>query len=240
MDQVIQVKRALRDYADAERAAFMPQFFQAFEGGYGEGDRFLGVRVPNVRKVAKDHPLPIDQLRALMCSSFHEERLFAILVLCGRYKKAKNLAQQHALIAFYRQHIKWVNNWDLVDCSAPHLIGPYIWQQQDMNFLGALARSDSMWQQRMAMVSCFYFIRQNDSAITLDLAARFRHHSHPLMHKAVGWMLRELAKRNQPEVEAFLQQHLEALPRELLRYAIERFNEPLRQAYLSGSILASG
>ncbi|MDO6766065.1 DNA alkylation repair protein [Agarivorans sp. 1_MG-2023] len=237
MDQLAQIKQALRKHADAEKAAFIPRYFQAYAGGYGEGDQFLGIRVPDIRKVAKTYPLAIEELDELISSAFHEERFFALVVLCSHYQKSKTRSQQQQVIDFYLQHVQWVNNWDLVDCSAPKIIGPYIWQQQDKDLLERFAASDSMWQQRIAMVSCFYYIRQNDSQLTLSLAERFRTHHHPLMHKAVGWMLRELAKRNQHAVEGFLQQHLNQLPRELLRYSIERFDEPLRKAYLSGDIL---
>lgn len=239
MNQVEQVQKALREYAEPEKAAYLPKFFQALPGGYGEGDQFLGIRVPNTRRVAKAYPLPLEELIDLISSAFHEERFFALVVMCQHYQKAKNHQQQQAVLAFYQRYIKYVNNWDLVDCSAPKIVGPYIWQHQDWELLEQFASSSSMWQQRIAMVSCFYYIRQNDVDLTITLAKRFHTHAHPLMHKAVGWMLRELAKRDKPAVEAFLQQHLSELPRELLRYSIEHFDEPLRQSYLSGSILES-
>ena len=237
MNQVEQVQKALREYAEPEKAAYLPKFFQALPGGYGEGDQFLGVRVPNTRRVAKAYPLPLEELTGFITSVFHEERFFALVVMCQHYHKAKNNQQQRAVLAFYQRYITYVNNWDLVDCSAPKIVGPYIWQHQDWELLELFASSSSMWQQRIAMVSCFYYIRQNDVDLTITLAKRFHTHAHPLMHKAVGWMLRELAKRDKPAVEAFLQQHLSELPRELLRYSIEHFDEPLRQSYLSGSIL---
>ncbi|WP_026959537.1 DNA alkylation repair protein [Aliagarivorans taiwanensis] len=237
MSAIQQACQALEQYIEPEKAAHYPKFFQAQAGGYGEGDCFLGVRVPSIRLVAKHCPLTITDSAQLLESQWHEQRQLALVNLVSLFKQG-SAEERERIIAVYWDKRRRVNNWDLVDCSCPYILGPYVWTHQDIALLERFASDPLLWSQRMAMVSCWHYIRQGDSALTMQLAERFKHHPHPLMHKAVGWMLRELAKRDQASVEAFLKANLSSLPRELLRYSIERFPETLRKAYLSGAILS--
>jgi len=231
------IKQELSKYIDPEKASFLPGFFQAYPGGYGEGDRFLGVTVPNQRKVANKYYRSITQpeLEKLITSDYHEHRLTAIFVLVLRYEKAARASEKKKWANFYLKHISSVNNWDLVDASAPKILGPYLYNR-NRDLLYRLAASENLWEQRIAIMSTFYFIKHGDFSDTLELADHLLKHEHDLIHKAVGWMLREVGKKDFEEEFNYLQSRYKQMPRTMLRYAIEKFEPNLRKKFLFGDI----
>ena len=217
--------------ADPERARHLQRFFRTGPGEYGEGDRFLGLRVPQVRAFARRHrELPLPDLAEVLASPFHEHRQAALFVLADRYRRAAP-ADQEAIAGFYLQHLAAVNSWDLVDGSAPHILGAHL-LTRSRAVLYELARSGHLWRQRVAVLATFRFIRAGQFDDTLRLAELLRDHPHDLIHKAVGWMLREVGKRDQAVEERFLERHAARMPRTMLRYAIERFDPQRRRRYL--------
>lgn len=224
------IQSRLRSLASPDTARILQGFFKTGPGQYGEGDEFLGIKVPVIRAVAKEFPdVGLDTAVDLLHSCFHEERLLALLFLV-RYFASGTHERQSAYQA-YLANTAWINNWDLVDLSAPHVVGAYL-ADQARTPLYQLVRSHSLWERRIAMVATLNFIRRNDFDDTLLLAKHLLNDREDLMHKACGWMLREVGKRDQTRLEAFLDQHGPAMPRTMLRYAIERFPKTLRQAYL--------
>lgn len=234
MTTAAEVLDALHARAQPERAVLLEDFFQTGPGQYGEGDHFLGLRVPDVRAVAKDaKALPLGEVEALLASEWHEARLAALVVLTNRFPKA-DAATQEAIYTLYLRNTAFVNNWDLVDVSAPHLVGAYLLGRDDaLDALERLAASPSVWDRRIAMLATFAFIRQRDVVPTLVVAERLVHDPHALIHKAVGWMLREAALREAGPVEAFVERHAAAMPRTMLRYALERFSESERRRLMA-------
>lgn len=224
----------LRQQASAERAAHSLLFFKTGPGQYGEGDRFLGLTVPQTRScVPHTDELTENEVLDLLHSPWHEERLLALFILIRRFKKArKDEAAQRHIIDLYLANTKWVNNWDLVDTSAPHLLGVWL-LNRDRSILDRLASSDSLWDQRIAVLTTQTFIRATDFSDTFRLCQRFLTHPHDLMHKACGWMLREIGNRDEPQLRTFLDQHTPAMPRTMLRYAIEKLPENDRKDYLA-------
>lgn len=219
----------LRLLADEEKKAVLQRFFKTGRGEYGEGDRFLGVAVPDTRKVAKKFKdISYDVLDALMESEWHECRLCALLILIGKYKKTPDEA-----VKFYLSHTKGINNWDLVDLSAPYILGDYLVHKDNRDLLYELAASDVMWEQRIAMVSTLMLIRNGIYMETLRLAETFVCTRHDLIQKAVGWMLREVGKREENLLVDFLEKHRRHMPRTMLRYAIEKFTPEQRRYFLS-------
>ena len=217
--------------ADPERARHLQRFFRTGPGEYGEGDRFLGLRVPQVRAIARRHrELPLPALAQVLASPYHEHRQAALFVLADRYRRAAP-ADQEAIAGFYLEHLDAVNSWDLVDGSAPHILGAHL-LSQDRAVLYELARSGELWRQRVAVLATFRFIQAGRFDDTLRLAELLRDHPHDLIHKAVGWMLREIGKRDQATEERFLARHAPRMPRTMLRYAIEKFEPDLRRHYL--------
>jgi len=213
-------------------AALAQRFFKTGPGEYGEGDRFLGVRVPVLRQLAKEYrDVSLEQTTILLQSPFHEIRMLALLIWILQVKRGGGL---ESIYRAYIDHLPHINNWDLVDCSAEHLVGAY-YANRCRAPLMEMAQSRNLWERRIAIIATFYFIRRNQFDDTLRLADQLKHDPEDLMHKAVGWMLREVGKRNMEIEESFLLQHYKILPRTLLRYAIERFPEPVRLAYLHGS-----
>lgn len=230
--QVAELQRALRACGDPATAAQSMQFFKTGKGQYGEGDRFLGIRVPDLRRLAKTwQALPMEDIEALLESSWHEARMLALLLLVRQFDAAGTEARRGAIYRFYLQHTPRINNWDLVDCSAEHIIGAYLYSR-DRTPLRRLARSACLWERRIAVLATFHFIRRGDCADTLALAADLLQDREDLMHKAVGWMLREVGKRDNDLLETFVKTHGRAMPRTMLRYAIERWPAPLRKAVL--------
>lgn len=224
----------LRQFADLDKAKFLPQFFQAFPGGYGEGDQFLGVKVPRIRTVARScRQMPLEQVEILLQSVWHEERLLALIIMVERFKGAEGPVQL-GIHQLYLKHLDQVNNWDLVDTSAPTLLGAAL--PPDTPLLDQLASSENVWHRRIAILSTFSYIRQQQFARTLHLAEQLLEDPHPIMHKAVGWMLREVGNRNEAVLRKFLNQHYPRMPRTMLRYAIEKLPEALRQDYLRSRV----
>jgi len=222
--------QALRRWADPARAAGAQRFFKTGPGQYGAGDRFLGLTVPQVRAVARGYAaLPLAEADALLASPWHEARLLALHVLVRQYQRA-DTATRTAIHALYLARTDRINNWDLVDVSAAHIVGPHAGGR--LARLRRLARSPQLWERRIAMVSTLYGIRRGQYAEALAVAGWLVHDEQDLIHKAVGWMLREVGKRDQSAEERFLKAHAAHMPRTMLRYAIERFPEPLRQRYL--------
>jgi len=228
------VLAALHARANPKRADALQGFFQTGPGQYGEGDRFLGLRVPDVRAVAKEaKALTLADVEALLDSEWHEARLAALAVMVNRFPKAGQ-ADREAMVALYLRRTDRINNWDLVDVSAPHIVGTYLLDRDDaLDVLERLAASENLWERRIAAVATFAFIRQRDVVPTLVVAERLVNDRHDLIHKAVGWMLREAALRESAPVEAFLDRHAATMPRTMLRYTLERFPDPLRRRYMT-------
>lgn len=235
MNTAARVKASLRSQADPEKAAFYPRFFRAEPGGYGEGDRFLGVTVPKQRRVARQaRGLAPGQIRKLLADPFHECRLTGLLILVDRYERADDAGKDEAA-ALYLDSLDQVNNWDLVDSSAHKILGPHL-REGDRTLLYDLARSGDLWRQRVAVIATFAYIATGDFADTFALADLLLGHPHDLIHKAVGWAIREVGNRDREAMEAFLAPRYERMPRTMLRYAIEKLPEERRQDYLKGRI----
>ena len=229
------LRRDLRAEADPDDAVHLQRFFKTGPGQYGEGDRFLGVRVPVLRRLARDYrALPADDALALLQSRWHEERLLGLLLLVAIYQRGPD-ADKQAVYDAYLAHTRHINNWDLVDASAEHIVGPHVIPDR-LDVLERLARSPDLWERRIAMIATFHGIRQGQFAPALRIATLLLGDRHDLIHKAVGWMLREIGKRDRAVEQAFLQEHLGAMPRTALRYAIEHFPERERQRYLAGAV----
>lgn len=212
-------QQELRKRATKYRAEGAARFFKTGKGQYGEGDIFIGVTVPDIRVVAKlFRDLSFAEIKKLMTSKIHEERLLALRILAGQYKKNPEPVYQ-----FYMKHLRYVNNWDLVDTSAPEISGPYLFENpKQRSILTKLAKSKNLWERRVAIISTFYFIRQKQSTQAISIAKILLKDEHDLIHKAVGWMMREMGKRHSRELlNEFLAQHAKKMPRTALRYAIE-------------------
>ena len=223
--------RSLRAYSDEEKKEILPRFFKTGKGQYGEGDRFMGVTVPNTRKVAKSAAgLSSDVVEMLLESPWHESRLCALLILIEKYRK-----DPETIVTFYLNHTRWVNNWDLVDLSAPYILGDYLVKLEDRSILYELAQSQLMWEQRIAVVSTLMLIRNGQFEDTMRLAQKLLSARHDLMQKAVGWMLREVGKRDKGLLQNFLEKHKRQMPRTMLRYAIEKFSPEERAYYMKRS-----
>jgi 3-methyladenine DNA glycosylase AlkD len=222
----------LQIHANANVAANLAQFFKANEGGYGEGDQFLGVKVPVIRAVCKSYRnLPLADIDQLLESPIHEDRMAALIVLSGQALKA-DPAIRKQLYEFYVRHTNRINNWDLVDVSCRDVVGAYL-LDEPRNELYELAKSDNLWERRIAIVSTWEFIRHRQLDDTLAIAEVLLHDKHDLIQKAVGWMLREVGKRESARLVMFLDTHAHEMPRTMLRYAIEHFPPDQRQQYLS-------
>lgn len=215
-----------------KKAAFFPKFFKTGKGEYGEGDVFLGITVPEVRLIAKKHRnASFADIMTLLQSPYHEARLLGFIILTLQYDKADDAAQKR-IVDFYLKHLHAANNWDLVDVSAYRILGEHL-LTRDRTMLTAFAKKNHLWTQRVAIVSTYAFIRKNQFDDTLKISKLLLSHSHDLIHKAVGWMLREVGKRDTKTLKTFLDQHAVTMPRTALRYAIEKFDEKTRRKYLS-------
>ena len=221
------------EIADPVIAEHSQRFFKTGKGEYGEGDRFLGIRVPVLRKhVGKFRDISLSETLKLFRSGFHEERLFALLVLVKKFKRGDDETRD-AIYRLYLDNLSFVNNWDLVDSSAPYIVGVWL-ENRDKEVLYRLAGSEILWERRVAVLSTFHFIRQKHFDDALAIALLLKHDPEDLIHKAVGWMLREIGKRNAAVERTFLREHYKEMPRTMLRYAIERFPEQERKKYLGG------
>jgi 3-methyladenine DNA glycosylase AlkD len=227
------VSAALRRLADKKKAAVLQRFFKTGPGEYAEGDRFLGVTVPKQRAVAGQfHDLPLAELRKLLRSHVHEARLTALLIMVGQYRRG-DAAYRERLYRTYLGHTRFINNWDLVDSSAEHIVGPHI-LQRPRPLLKKLARSPSLWERRIAMLATFHFIKNGEATETLWVARQLLCDGHDLIHKAAGWMLREVGKRvDERLLRRFLDRHAHAMPRTMLRYAVERLPAAAKKDYLA-------
>lgn len=218
--------------AQPERARKSYQYLQAFPGGYGFPDQFLGLTNPEVRMIAKKHrDCDWETIQQLWQHEMHEVRLLAVIIMNeqGRKKPEK----QELFYHWYRNYSEAINNWDLVDTIGPHLVGPYLFASNQIEEVWALANSDSLFEQRMAIISQFAWIKAGEDDLMYELARYFLNHHHDLMHKAVGWLLREAGKNHRDKLYQFLDEVAEQMPRTMLRYAIEHFEEPTRKKYLA-------
>lgn len=221
----------LLSVASSEKAAFLQRFFKTGKGQYAEGDVFLGIVVPLTRNIAKANKMtPLPELQLLIESEYHEARLAALLIVAERFKKAIP-SEQTVLYNFYLRNTAHINNWDLVDVTCAHVVGSFL-LDKDRSILYSLAKSNLLWEQRIAMVSTITFIRNKQYDDTLALAEIFLTHKHDLMHKAMGWMLREVGKRDKATLLGFLNRYASVMPRTSLRYAIEHFPPDERKVYM--------
>ena len=229
------IRQKLKELGNKEDGAFLQGFFKTGPGEYGEGDVFLGVRVPELRKLVKKHPdMGLKEARRLIVSPLHEERLLALLILVRAFSNGDD-ADKKGIYELYLNKTGYINNWDLVDSSAEHIVGAFLMDKAKTP-LHQLARSDSLWERRIAIMATFHFIKHMAFSETLEIAQILLHDEHDLIHKAVGWMLREIGKRDMRTEEKFLKGRYGRMPRTMLRYAIERFPEPRRQGYLRGTV----
>lgn len=201
------------------RATDISRFFQTHVGGYGEGDEFSGTRVPNLRSIARRYADQTSILEAeiLLQNPLHEARFTALVILINKFK-----TQREEVFGAYLRNTKYINNWDLVDVSAPHIPGPFVFDNKDFDTIWKLAKSNDLWENRIAIVSSWHFIKKNSFDLTLKLCEHFLAHEHHLIHKASGWMLRELGKRDQEMLLSFIKKNSETMPKIMKRYALER------------------
>lgn len=229
------IRSALAELADVDRAKNLRWFFKTGPGEYGEGDRFIGIRVPDLRKLSKLHvdaPAPV--VAGLLKSPVHEERLLALLILVAQYSRGDE-KEKDRVYANYLKNTRYVNNWDLVDLTAPRIVGEHL-LNRDKAALYILSRSASRWERRISIIATLAFIKRAEYDHALGIAKVLRDDQEDLIHKAVGWVLREIGKKDLKVEEEFLKIHYRTMPRTMLRYAIERFPEPKRQKYLKGKI----
>jgi 3-methyladenine DNA glycosylase AlkD len=230
---VSKVKQELKKAANPEKAIILSRFFKTGVGQYGEGDKFLGVVVPAQRIVAKKFKdLPLAEVDQLLQSPYHEHRLTALLILVEQFKNAAE-AEQAKLVKFYLAKTKFINNWDLVDLSTPKILGEWLVAHPDSKLLEKLADSKNLWERRIAVLACFAFIRRGELKQIFYLAEKLMDDKHDLMHKAIGWMLREAGKRDEKALRKFLDKYCCKMPRTMLRYAIEKFGEEERRKFLN-------
>ena len=238
MSTSAEILARLESMADAEHARFVAGYFRTGPGEYGEGDQFLGIRIPALRALVREYRgVSLDQTAKLMRSPWHEARLLALLLLADAYRRA-DADGREAIYRLYLDNTRYVNNWDLVDSSAPQIVGAHL-EERDRGVLEELARSQSLWERRIAILATQHFIRQGDFGSTLRIAEMLVDDGHDLIHKAVGWMLREVGNRDRAVTESFLRRHHRTMPRTMLRYAIERFPPDLRQRYMKGEMADS-
>lgn len=228
------IQRELETYSTPEKKEFLPYFFKTGKGQYGEGDKFLGVVVPDTRKVAKKYKdIPYEEIKKLLKNEYHECRLCALLMLIERFKKAKNKPDERIeIVSFYLSQTERINNWDLVDLSAKDIVGEYLVDKEDRSVLYELADSSLLWDQRIAIISTFAFIRRGDLVDIFRLSEKLLKHKHDLMHKAIGWMLREAGKKDIGLLIEFLDSYHKEMPRTMLRYSIEKFTLEERAHYM--------
>jgi 3-methyladenine DNA glycosylase AlkD len=233
--KVTGIQKELTALGDPRTAISLQKFFKTGPGEYGDGDLFRGIRVPVIRKLAKEHQsLTLAETEELLCSCYHEDRLFALLILIHGYSK-NDEAHRAEVYDLYLRNARFINNWDLVDVSAPHIVGAFL-RDKDRSVLYDLAGSSDLWKRRIAIMATFHFIKSGQESDTLKIAQMLLSDGEDLIHKAVGWMLREVGKRNLSAEERFLENHYKKMPRVMLRYAIEKFPESERRRYLRGEV----
>ncbi len=228
-------EKELQKLANPDQALILQRFFKTGPGEYGEGDRFLGVKVPVLRGFAKQQAdATLTEIKSLLRSPFHECRMVALFMLIRKYNAGDDSLKE-IIFNLYLKSSPYINNWDLVDLTAPNIVGHYL-SDKKRDTLYKLVKSPSIWERRISIIATFYFIRQNQFQDTFRLADKLINDKEDLIHKAVGWMLRESGKRNFELLENFLFTRYAKMPRTMLRYAIEKFPELLRQQYLKGTI----
>lgn len=233
-----QIKEELINSASPEKANSLRRFFRTGKGEYGEGDKFIGTTVLQQRTYIKNiNDISLSEIQNLLEDEYHECRMTALLLLVKAYKKSKKIEEKEDIYKFYLSHTKYINNWDLVDLSCSEIVGDYL-SDKNREQLYKLAHSGFLWEERISIISTFYFIKRNDFEDTFKIADILLHHKHDLIHKAVGWMLREVGKRDFDAEYHFLtaDNRYQTMPRTMLRYAIEKYPEELRQAFLKGTI----
>jgi 3-methyladenine DNA glycosylase AlkD len=235
---VKEIQEALAVLSIPEKAEFFPRFFKTGKGEYGEGDLFLGVRVPDQRSVAKEYysKISLKDLSKLLSSKYHEHRLTALLILISKFEKTKDPQIREEIINFYFDHLKNINNWDLVDTSCYKILGRYAFENQKEDLLRKLSDSEEMWHKRIAVVGTMHYIKKSSFELTKEFVTNNLKHTHDLMHKANGWLLREMGNKNEKELISYLNTYYKEMPRTCLRYAIEKLDEEVRQDYLKGRI----
>jgi 3-methyladenine DNA glycosylase AlkD len=227
------IQSQLVGLSNTDDALFLQRFFKTAPGEYGEGDLFRGIRVPLLRRISKAcRDLPLDEAKRLLHSAYHEDRLLALLILVLQYAKA-GAARRTSIYDLYLGNTRHINNWDLVDASAEHIVGAHL-SEKSKKPLEQLAHSLVIWERRIAIMATFHFIKQGSPDVTLQVAEILLADREDLIHKATGWMLREVGKRDQGKLEEFLRKHYGQMPRTMLRYAIEKFPEDKRRSYLKG------
>ncbi|MDH6251719.1 3-methyladenine DNA glycosylase AlkD [Chryseobacterium sp. H1D6B] len=233
-----EIQDALDALSIPEKAAFFPKFFKTGEGEYGEGDVFLGVKVPDQRTVAKEYfqKISLEDLGGLLSSKYHEHRLTALFMLIYKFEKTKDPKIKDEIVVFYLDNLKYVNNWDLVDSTCYKILGRYAFENQREDLLANLSASDEMWHKRIAVVGTMYYIKKGKFELTKEFVTNNLKHPHDLMHKANGWLLREMGQKNEEELLNYLNTYYKEMPRTCLRYAIEKLDEEVRQDYLKGRI----
>lgn len=227
------IQKQLEALSNPQKKEFLPYYFKTGKGQYGEGDLFIGVVVPDIRKVAKTNKnTGFEELGRLLDNPYHECRMCALLILVEQFKKLKSEDEKKQVVDFYLSYTHRINNWDLVDLSARDIVGEYLSGKEDRSILYRLADSDLLWDQRIAVISAFAFIRENDFTDIIALSEQFLTHKHDLMHKAVGWMLREAGKRDKSVLIYFLDKHYRMMPRTMLRYSIEKLSADEKSYYM--------
>lgn len=228
------MEEELQKIRDPEKATILSKFFKTGKGQYGEGDIFIGIKVPQQRNIAKKYSsIQLDDIGQLLKSDIHEFRLTSLLILVLKYKK-EDFDGKRKIVDFYLSHMENINNWDLVDSSAPYILGDFL-LDKDKSILYGLARSDNLWERRIAILSTFAFIKNNKFEDALNIAEILLFDKHDLIHKAVGWMLREIGKRDGRTEEEFLEKYYRKMPRTMLRYSIEKFDNDKKKFYLNTS-----
>ncbi|MFC1621263.1 DNA alkylation repair protein [Candidatus Omnitrophota bacterium] len=229
------IKQTLKSYASNDKAKILQSFFKTGKGEYGEGDVFVGVSVPDIRKVAKEYQcLKFSDIKILLRSKIHEERLLALLILVFQFNKGSE-SQKTQIYDIYLNNTRYINNWDLVDLSSHEIVGSFLLKKSKKD-LYRLSKSKLLWDRRISIVATYAFIRSKKLQDTFKIAKTLLNDQEDLIHKAVGWMLREAGKRSTKDLEAFLKKHYKRMPRTMLRYSIEKFPEAKRQKYLKGKI----
>lgn len=238
MKPVEDIMQALQTLVIPEKAEIMQRFFKTGVGEYGEGDVFIGVTVPDQRSVAKEffNKMSLHEVGELLSSKIHEHRLTALLILVLKFEKTKDQMQRRQIVDFYLENTRYINNWDLVDTSCYKILGRYCYENQDSNILEKLSDSENMWEKRMAIVGTMFYIKKEQYDLTKSFALKNLNHPHDLMHKANGWLLREMGKMNENELLNFLNLYYKKMPRTCLRYAIEKLDESWRQDYLKARV----
>lgn len=238
MDILLEIKDKLKEFSNPDKVEIHKRFIQVVEGGYGYGDIVWGISIPNQRIVAKMYSkeLELPQVESLLRDEVHELRLTALLILVDKYKKAKDIEIKRTIVNLYLNNTNKINNWDLVDLSADKIVGAYFYEIGKTDILNSMAMMGTLWEQRIAVVSTLYYIRKGVFEPTFKLCKLLIDHPHHLIHKALGWMLREIGKKDYDVLFEYLRKYYRIMPRITLRYAIERYTPEIRDKFLKGVI----